>query len=489
MKRTPLWVSLLVVLVMSLVTSGLGVPTPAAAKAIGGADRATFNVVAPWGTKAQRWRLVRSVETAIRKVPKRSPGEARPTILIATFMLDRKRTVTELIEACRRGASVRVVLDDDVDNRQSRRLKRSLNGDNLRDRNRDGFADRPPKRGPCGRALTAKQKQARAETLAANKRKYYGSPVKAFQGKKGKQLQRAKKARAKTVARKAARRKAMPLQRTWGTDRSYVKVCKGACRGRGLNMHSKYFVFSQTGKARHVIKLSSSNLNSGGALKGWNDMYTIRGRVALYRKFQRIHRQMTSDTPAGDRLVQAKSGPYTVRFFPVKKWGKRYDPVMRDLSRVRCRTPLGRYNRTKIFVSMFYWRDPRGEYLAERLLTLARKGCTVQVILGAPGKKISRRIKSAGRRGLMRVYDSRWDLDYDGVPDSRTHAKFVLVKGSYGRRKKSYQVMTGSGNWVSGSLVGGDEVSLNIASKRAYKQYVRAWDRIRDRSRLIPRRR
>lgn len=216
-------------------------------------------------------------------------------------------------------------------------------------------------------------------------------------------------------------------------------------------------------------------------------MYTIRGRAKLYRAFRSIHRQMTEDTPAGDKLVQVRSGPYTVRFFPVRRAGKANDPVMTDLGKVRCKTSLGRHKRTKIFVSMFYWRDWRGEYLAKRLLGLARKGCKVQVILGAPGRKIAKRVKRAARRGLIKVYDSRWDLDYDGIPDNRTHAKFVLVKGAYGRSSASYQVMTGSGNWVSGSLIGGDEVSLNISSKRAYQQYVRAWDRIRDHSRLVRR--
>jgi phosphatidylserine/phosphatidylglycerophosphate/cardiolipin synthase-like enzyme len=512
MRRTPIWVALLVALVMSLLVA----PSPAAAKRVA-VDHASFNVVAPWGTPRQNWRLVRSVEAAISNVPKRSARHPRPTILIASFMFDRRGVVTKLIAACRRGVSVRVVLDDDISNPQARRLKRALNRDNLRDRNRDGFADKAPKHGRCGKKLTPKQRKAAASALRLRKAAHRAAvaEAKATVGSKakGKKARKAKK-RARAVLRKAANRQPLSLRARWGADRSYVKVCQGACRGPGINMHSKFFVFSSTGGFRHVIKLSSSNLNAGGALKGWNDMYTIRGRAKLYRAFRRVHREMTHDTRAGDRLVQVRSGPYTVRFFPVARPKKRFvrvekrvktargskvklvkkrvkprDPVLADLSKIRCSTPLGRHKRTKIFVSMFYWKDPRGEAIAKRLLRLARKGCTVQVILGAPSKDISRKIKSAGRRGLIRAYDSRWDLDSDGVFENRTHAKFVLVKGHYGKQKRSYQVMTGSGNWVTGSLVGGDEVSLNIASKRAYKQYVRAWDRIRDHSRMIPRRR
>ena len=39
-------------------------------------------------------------------------------------------------------------------------------------------------------------------------------------------------------------------------------------------MHSKFYLFSRTGASQHVVMVSSSNLNRGGAVLGWNDMYT-----------------------------------------------------------------------------------------------------------------------------------------------------------------------------------------------------------------------
>jgi hypothetical protein len=444
----------------------LGLVGPAASARTAPRDTAHFNVVAPWGTPKQRWKLVRGVDAAIANVPKRSKKHPSPTIYIATFMFDRKRTVDRLIAACRRGVSVRVVLDDDVTNRQADRLRSALNADNLRDRNKNGRADKLPARGPCNTKLTkADKKQAKKAAKKA-----------------------AKAMKAKSKKRQKARKpRPMPLAKRWGQDRSYVKTCKGACRGPGWNMHSKFYVFSSTGPFRHVVKLSSSNLNRGGALKGWNDMYTLRGRTKMYNAFRRIHRQMTVERKGRPRLVEVNAGKYTVRFFPARKAGPRHDPVMRDLRKVGCRTPLGRFNRTKIFVSMFYWKGGRGEYLADRLIKLGRKGCTVQVVMGAPSKKIAAKLRRASRRKVITAYDSRWDLNADGVVDNRTHAKFVLVKGRYNGSKRTYRVMTGSGNWVRGSLVGGDEVSLNIAGKRPYEQYVRAWDRIRNHSRLIGR--
>ena len=84
----------------------------------------------------------------------------------------------------------------------------------------------------------------------------------------------------------------------------------------------------------------------------------------------------------------------------------------------------------------------------------------------------------------------RWnwnaDEDNDEGPDVRTHGKYVLVKGTYGGNRKSYQVWTGTGNWVGGSLNLGDENSLNIARKSAFQKYVANWETVRKHSRHLP---
>ena len=46
--------------------------------------------------------------------------------------------------------------------------------------------------------------------------------------------------------------------------------------------------------------------------------------------------------------------------------------------------------------------------------------------------------------------------------------------------------MTGTQNWVSGSLNRGDENSLNINLASAYKAYIGDWSRIRNHSRRLP---
>jgi hypothetical protein len=108
------------------------------------------------------------------------------------------------------------------------------------------------------------------------------------------------------------------------------------------------------------------------------------------------------------------------------------------------------------------------------------------VIYGAPSREIAGRLRTAAKAGLVTLYDSRWDFDEDGWNEIRTHAKYVLVKGAVDTNKSSYQVWTGSQNWVAGSLSKGDEISLNIATKAAYRRYIADWAMIRNNSRQIP---
>ena len=122
---------------------------------------ALFNVPAPWGSDTARFRLVRHVERAINET-RPTAADPRPVILISTFLLDRTQSVDAMIGACRRGVSVRVILDEDIISASSKRLITMLNADNVRDDNGDGVADAPPK---AGRA-TASRPRAPAPPAA-----------------------------------------------------------------------------------------------------------------------------------------------------------------------------------------------------------------------------------------------------------------------------------------------------------------------------------
>ncbi len=433
-------------------------------------QEAVFNVPNPWGTKAQNYNIVSRIAQAIRGVPGPTKYHPNPTITIATYLMDHTASVTAMIEACQRGVDIRVVLDDDIVNRNSRRLISALNGDNIHDTDGDGKADSKPKTGPCGRKLRKKRDRD------GDKRGW---------GYAQRQLVDEDPVLMSRTQARASLDQPITASRTWGKDGSYVKVCDGGCRnaGSGGNMHSKFYLFSKTGKSRNVVMISSSNINRGGAKLGWNDMYIMRERPESYKYYLMVHRALTKEVRANNQTEYIVDGPITSRFFPIRKGGKRNDPTLRDLKNVRCTSAFGP---TEIHISMFFWKGSRGNYLVDRLLDLAHNGCRVSIIYGAPSRQIAERLRNAAGAGRINLYDSRWDMDLDGYVDVRTHAKYLLVKGTYKDDSSAFLVSTGSQNWVNGSLSLGDETSVNINLKSAYQAYRHNWDVIRAHSRRLP---
>lgn len=435
-----------------MVTSLVSTPS---AYAFAPVEGGAFNDPRPYGTQTQRYEIIRRIERAIEATPRAVEGQPRPEILISTYLLDRRASVAALIAACERGVSVRVIMDEGIGTGISKRLIQALNSDNVDDADGDGVADAEPTSGPCGAPLP------------------------------GSRQRRATQQPTRLTDRQARRSVDVPSGEsvTWGGDRSYVTVCTGTCRGGKGNMHSKFFAFSRTGRASNVITVSSSNLNRGGALNGWNDSYTMVNRPASYQVYRQVHREMTADRRTDGTLTEIVDGPFTSRFFPIRRGGMANDPTLKDLNRIRCRSDFGR---TKIFISMFFWEGVRGEYLADKVLGLARDGCKVSIILGAPSIAIAQRLRAAAREGRIVLWDSRTDVNGDGDRELRTHCKYVLVKGAYGGDRSSFQVMTGSMNWGNGSLTRSDETSLNIARRSAYAEYLGNWHAIRKHSRRIP---
>ena len=386
-----------------LVTIAALVTMAPSATAYEPAAGAVFNN--PTGNHAAKWRIVSTVDRAVRAAP---PGSR---LLFSTFLMDSKASADALLAAHRRHVEVQIVMDgDDAFTGQARRLQRAFNRDN-----------RP--------RLTGADKN--------------GNLLK------------------------------------WGPDNSFVVFCTGSCRGGEANLHAKFYVFTRTGTARNVIMVSSSNLNAGGASRGWNDLYTIKEKPGLVNDFRGIHAEMAQDTATdGDGYRQFVSGRFTARFFPKRQGG---DPVIDDLKKVHCRGAnggAGRNGRTAINVSMFAWNSTRGMAIARRLVALDRDGCEVSIIYGAPSRIIRDYLIGSARRGGIKLWDSRFDRDGDGLFDLRVHHKYMLINGHYGTDHSVWRVHTGSQNWGRGTLHNGDDNTLNIVSRAAYGQYLRNWDTV-----------
>ena len=259
------------------------------------------------------------------------------------FLFDRKASATALINACRRGVSVRVIIDRAVVARPLRTLVTALNADNVRDRNRDGVADNDPRAGRCNRALPADHGGLRQRDQ--------GIPL--------------------MTARETRQSLREPTGRevTWGKDGSYVLRCSGSCRGApDANMHSKIYAMSNSGTANNVVMVSSSNLNAGGAKRGWNDLVVMKNRPKTFEFLVRLHRLMTAQRRAGPELLELTDGPYTTRIFPIAG-GKDRDPLLRDLRKIKCSSAFGP---TSLHIQQFWWNGHRGNYLWDKIRSLAR---------------------------------------------------------------------------------------------------------------------
>jgi phosphatidylserine/phosphatidylglycerophosphate/cardiolipin synthase-like enzyme len=269
----------------------------------------------------------------------------------------------------------------------------------------------------------------------------------------------------------------------WGRDQSFVVFCKAACRGRNGYNHTKFYAFSRSGTASNVVMVSSSNPNAGGAVKGWNDMYVMKGKPGLFNGAARVHAEMAQDTPNdGDRFLQFREGNALTRYYPKRSGGH---PVIQDLNRVRCHGAAGDAGvggRTSIHVSMFRWNRKWGKAIARKLVGLAGNGCELSIIYGAPSRELRLYLTNAARRSSrISLWDSRFDRNGDGKVDLRVHHKYMLISGNYGGDASHWQVSTGSQNWGA-SLRTSDENTVNIADRTAHNAYLNNWQHIKSTS-------
>ena len=409
----------------------------------------------PQGGRDAQFRIIQTVNKAIKGTRRGS------RIQMSTFLMDSKVSTRLLLAARKRGVRVQVVMDGNARNPQSRRLARVLNRDNH-------------KRVLSARALARHHRAVHEQRRHLRRNHGTNKQVR-------REHARTKHGKDRRAERKHLRDKHAKLRRprgrrvVGGPDRSYVKFCAKSCRHYGKPNHTKYFTFTQTGSVRNVVMVSSSNLNKGGALKGFNDLYVLKRKGTLVRDFAKVHAEMREDTSGdGDGFLRFRRGNITASFYPKPEGG---DPVMASLRRVRCQGARGRAGhggRTAINISMFRWNSERGTTIARKLVRLDRAGCDVAIIYGAPGRKVRKVLVKSARRGGVQLWDSRVDFNLDKAVDLRVHHKYMLISGRYGRDRTAWRVHTGSQNWGK-SLRAGDENTLTVLSRRAYKEYIHNW--------------
>ncbi len=282
-------------------------------------------------------------------------------------------------------------------------------------------------------------------------------------------------------------RQTVRMQRVLGKKvgkKSFVHICHRSCRGTTGNLHSKFFLFTDIGTARHVVMFGSVNLTGYGAKTQWNDLFTTTGRRHLHHVLKGVFNQMKRDRPVKRPYLNRPAGDFDITVYPRFKNTRDNDPVMKRLRRVRCKNAPGATGingRTMLRINMYGWNGRRGVYLAKKVADLSRHGCDIKVLESDAGGRV---VQILARNGVL-IKSPDADRNNNGSIDMFTHAKYLIVGGRYGRKSSGWHVWTGSQNWSDRSL-NGDELTVHIPRRGVFWDYRQNFEKIwRNRSKWI----
>ena len=268
------------------------------------------------------------------------------------------------------------------------------------------------------------------------------------------------------------------IQRVLGhntTKKNFLKRCTSGCRAdenEYNNLHSKFYLFSRTGKNRNVVMLGSYNMTLNAVRWQWNDLWTTVGKATLYDQYIDLFNDMRPDwdkrratyafceaglnCPAGDQQK------YYNIVFP-RYTTPSNDAVLDILNNIQCvyTDAAGVQRRTQLALSMHSMRGRRGNYIADKLRDLYAQGCNLRVNYGLMGFHTKQHIGAPTARGRVPLRSTGFNLkedvptgdsEIDNMPEyieRYTHHKYFVLRGSYKGNVDSHMVWTGSTNWSS----------------------------------------
>lgn len=290
------------------------------------------------------------------------------------------------------------------------------------------------------------------------------------------------------------------IQKVLGNNtkkKSFLKRCVSGCRADDNeynNLHSKFYLFSRTGRNRNVVMLGSYNMTLNAVRWQWNDLWTSVGKRTLYDQFEALFNDMRPDwdrrratyefcdsglvCPAGDLQK------YHTFVFP-RHTTKDKDVILDILDNVQCvyTAAEGYQKRTKLRLSMHTMRGNRGNYIADKLRELYAQGCNLRVNYGLMGFHTKQQIGAPTARGRVPLRSTGFNLrddvptgdpEIDDMPESierYTHHKYFVLKGSYKGVPDSHIVWTGSTNWSSLGTPQ-DEIMFSMHGRGLVRDYM-----------------
>ena len=278
---------------------------------------------------------------------------------------------------------------------------------------------------------------------------------------------------------------------------SFLKRCVSGCRAdknEYNNLHSKFYLFSRTGRNRNVVMLGSHNMTLNAVRWQWNDLWTTVGKKTLYDQFMALFNDMRPDwdkrratytfcddgltCPAGDMEK------YFNIVFPRHTTPSK-DAVLDILNNIQCvyTDAAGVQKRTQLALSMHTMRGGRGNYIADKLRDLYAQGCNLRVNYGLMGFHTKQHIGAPTARGRVPLRSTGFNLrddiptgdpEIDDMPESierYTHHKYFVLRGSYKGAVDSHIVWTGSTNWSSLGTPQ-DEIMFSMHGRGLVRDYM-----------------
>ncbi|HET7066515.1 MAG TPA: phospholipase D-like domain-containing protein [Nocardioides sp.] len=250
---------------------------------------------------------------------------------------------------------------------------------------------------------------------------------------------------------------------------SWLKRCRGACRGHHGIAHTKFYVFDKVQKTKDVLIYGSANATELAATIQWNDVYTVTGSEKKYNEFIKVFNQMKHDRAVKQGFLHYQHGRMGLDFYPYRGADTEKDPVLSVLNDVRCNGTTrhtGIRGHTKIRIAQTATYGDRGLALAKRLATMQKRGCNIRLVYAMFGRKVLQVLRQAQVPLTHLAYDS----DCNGIYDRYVHMKSMTISGVYAGNTHARYTWNGSANWTPVSLAS-DEVVGILQKGSATRKY------------------
>ena len=258
---------------------------------------------------------------------------------------------------------------------------------------------------------------------------------------------------------------------------SWARLCQGTCRSVSGSAHSKYFLFSDVGRAKRVVMQGSANFTVASTTNQWNDIYTHTQNRQVWKFYTRIFNQAAKDRPVFPAYADKGLKKFRLIAFPIR--GRRaVDPVMQMLNRVSCRGATNTAShRTKIQIAPDVIRQDRGMRLARKLRTMWNNGCNIRIGYTVVGIEIGRFLRQSSGRGPVPMKHLTQDFNGDGEFDNYFHLKSMTIRGNYGGDRSGYALLNGSANWSGLARVSDENLGIYRSRRRVlrYEEHLDFW--------------